>query len=61
MKIRVYTSDTYLDIDVKDITQEILLEQLEEGNTLALTKQDDSIVILNMINVTAIEIVKEIE
>ena len=61
MKMRVYTSDTYLDIDVKDITQEILLEQLEEGNTLALTKQDDSIVILNMINVTAIEIVKEIE
>lgn len=30
MKIRVYTSDTFLDIDTKDITQEMLLAQLEE-------------------------------
>lgn len=60
MKIRVYTCDTYLDIDIKDITQELLLQNLEDGNTVVLTKTDGNIFILNMINVIAIEVIPPI-
>lgn len=57
MKIRIYTNDTYLDVDTKDIyTQDMLIEGLESGNTIAITKADDNIFILNSINIIAIEI-----
>lgn len=57
MKIRIYTTDNFMDIQVKETyTQEQLLGALEEGSAVALDKEDNNIFILNMLNVVAIEI-----
>lgn len=58
MKIRVYTIYNYLDIECKDnIDIDIITEQLEEGNTVLIEKNDGNTFILNNLNVLAIEIV----
>lgn len=56
MQLRVYTIYNYLDVEVKDdIDVSILINQLEEGNTIMLEKKDGNIFILNNLNVLAIE------
>lgn len=61
MKLRIYTNDSILDIDVKDIyAEEDIANALSEGNTIALTKLDDNMIILNTINCVAIEIIPPI-
>ncbi len=61
MKLRIYTNDSILDIDIKDIyTQQDISDALAEGNTLALTKEDENMIILNTINCVAIEIIPPI-
>lgn len=56
MTIRIYTSNTYMDLRIKEITSNMLIAALEEGNSVAVTKEDGSTFIINMINVVAIEI-----
>lgn len=56
MTIRIYTSNTYMDLRIKEITSNMLIAALEEGNAVAVTKEDGSTFIINMINVVAIEI-----
>ncbi len=56
MTIRIYTSNTYMDLKIKEITSNMLIAALEEGNAVAVTKEDGSTFIINMINVVAIEI-----
>lgn len=57
MKLRIYTADTYLDVEAKDIyTQNIITNALEEGSIVALTTKEDTTIIINMMNVTAIEL-----
>lgn len=56
MQLRVYTIYNYLDVEVKDdIDVSIIINQLEEGNTIMLEKKDGNIFILNNLNVLAIE------
>ena len=58
MKIRVYTIYNYLDIVCKDnISIDVITEQLEEGNTVLIEKEDGNTFILNNLNVLAVEIV----
>ncbi len=58
MKLRIYTIYNYLDIVTKnDIRIEDIVNQLEEGNTIKLEKEDGNIFILNNLNVLGIEIV----
>ena len=59
MKLKIYFNDNTLDIDIKDnYTEQIIIEALENSNILALTKTDDKAIIINAMNVIAIEIVK---
>lgn len=61
MKLRIYTIYNYIDIEAKvDIKVEVILEQLEEGNTVMIEKADGNIFILNNLNVLAIEIIPPI-
>ena len=59
MKIRVLTDNNFLDIEVKDVSEEALLQALDDGNTVALTKADGNTFILNTLNIVAIEIFKD--
>lgn len=59
MKIRILTDNNFLDIEVKNISEELLMQALGEGNAVALTKEDGNTFILNTINVVAIEIFKD--
>lgn len=45
-----------MDLRIKEITSNMLIAALEEGNAVAVTKEDGSTFIINMINVVAIEI-----
>ena len=59
MKLKIYFNDNTLDIDIKDnYTEQMIIEALENSNILALTKTDDKAIIINAMNVIAIEIVK---
>lgn len=61
MKLRIYTNESILDIDIKDTyTEQDIASALEEGNTIALTKEDNNMIILNTINCVAIEIIPPI-
>lgn len=56
MCLRIYTIYNYLDLELKDnISINLIIEQLEEGNTITLEKKDNGIFILNNLNVLAIE------
>lgn len=56
MCLRIYTIYNYLDLELKDnISIDLIIEQLEEGNTITLEKKDNGIFILNNLNVLAIE------
>ena len=60
MKLRIYTIYNYLDITTKiDIDIKNITNQLEEGTTIMLEKEDGNIFILNNINVLAIEVVSD--
>ncbi len=60
MKLRIYTIYNYLDIITKiNVDIKNIINQLEEGTTIMLEKEDGNIFILNNINVLAIEVVKE--
>lgn len=60
MKLRIYTIYNYLDITTKiDIDIKNITNQLEEGTTIILEKEDGNIFILNNINVLAIEVVSD--
>lgn len=60
MKLRIYTIYNYLDITTKiDVDIKNITNQLEEGTTIMLEKEDGNIFILNNINVLAIEVVSE--
>lgn len=57
MKIRIYTIYNYMDVELAtEIDYKILVEQLEEGNTILLEKKSGATFILNNLNVLAIEI-----
>lgn len=59
MKLKIYFNDNILDIDIKDnYTEEMIIEALENSNILALTKTDNKAIIINAMNVIAIEIDK---
>lgn len=59
MKLRIYTSNTYLDIEVKDenINVDSLIEGLDECGIVALPTVEGSVMIINAANVSAIEII----
>ena len=57
MKLKIYFETRDIEIDIQDYTEELLLEAME-GNTLALTKQDGNAIIINIMNVSMIEICK---
>lgn len=60
MNLRIYTIYNYLDITTKiDVDIKNITNQLEEGTTIMLEKEDGNIFILNNINVLAIEVVSE--
>lgn len=60
MKLRIYTIYNYLDITTKNnIDIKNILEQLEEGTTVMLEKEDGNTFLLNNINVLAIEVVSD--
>ena len=59
MKIRVLTDNNFIDIEIKEVSEETLLQALDDGNTVALTKADGNTFILNTLNVVAIEIFKD--
>ena len=57
MNIRVYTAETYLDLELNNVYNESMLTSaLEECSVIALTKKDGNIFILNMQNAIALEI-----
>lgn len=59
MKLKIYYSDTTLDITIKDIyTEEQIIEALQTDTVLTVTKEDGNAIIINLINVVAIEICK---
>lgn len=62
MKLRIYTIYNYLDITTKiNININNITNQLEEGTTIMLEKEDGNIFILNNLNVLGIEIVSRKE
>ncbi len=62
MKLRIYTIYNYLDITTKiNININNITNQLEEGTTIMLEKEDGNIFILNNLNVLGIEIVSSKE
>lgn len=57
MKIRIYTHDTFLDVEVKEeFNEEVLLKALDDGNTLAIPLISGSTLILPPYNYVALEI-----
>lgn len=61
MKLRIYTIYNYIDIEAKvDIKIDVIISQLEEGNTVLIEKKDGNTFILNNLNVLAIEIIPPI-
>lgn len=57
MKIRIYTHDTFLDVETKEeFNKEILLKALDDGNTLAIPLASGSTLILPPYNYVALEI-----
>lgn len=57
MKIRIYTHDTFLDVESKDeFNKEVLLKALDDGNTLAIPLTSGSTLILPPYNYVALEI-----
>lgn len=59
MKIKIYSTNTSIEITVKDIyTAQDIIEVIDSGTTLALTLEDNSTMLINMMNVVAIQITK---
>ena len=57
MKIRIYTHDTFLDVEAKEeFSKEVLLKALDDGNTLAIPLISGSTLILPPYNYVALEI-----
>jgi hypothetical protein len=57
MKLKIYYNDKVLEISLSDTyTEEIILEVLQTNEMVALTKEDNKTIIINLINVLAIEI-----
>ena len=57
MKVRIYTHDTFLDVEVKEeFNKEVLLKALDDGNTLAIPLISGSTLILPPYNYVALEI-----
>lgn len=62
MKLRVYTNNNYLDLELKPtVDLDILIKQLDEGNTLYAELENGNSIILNTINIIAIEICPPIQ
>ena len=58
MKIRIYTNNTYLDEEIKDIDIQALLETMDACDSIAIDKQDGNTLVINTTNIIAIEIVR---
>lgn len=57
MKIRIYTHDTFLDIEAKEeFNKEVLFKALDNGDTLAIPLISGSTLILPPYNYVALEI-----
>ena len=60
MKLRIYTSETFMDKETKDnININTLAEQIGECNKVIFTLKNGNEFILNTLNVLAIEEIKE--
>lgn len=60
MKIRVYTIENYLDLELKaTVNKEVLFQQLDAGNTIMAELLNGNDIILNTLNIVGIEIVNE--
>lgn len=58
MKVRLYTTQNYLDLELKaNIDKKILFEQLDAGNTMLAELTNGNDIIINTINIVAIEII----
>lgn len=62
MKVRLYTTQNYLDLELKaNIDKKILFEQLDAGNTMLVELTNGNDIIINTINIVAIEITPPIQ
>lgn len=60
MKIRVYTTENYLDLELRaTVNKEVLFQQLDAGNTIMAELISGNDIILNTLNIVGIEIVNE--
>lgn len=60
MKIRVYTTENYLDLELKaTVSKDVLLQQIDAGNTIMAELINGNDIILNTLNIIGIEIVNE--
>lgn len=60
LKIRVYTTENYLDLELKaTVNKEVLFQQLDAGNTIMAELLNGNDIILNTLNIVGIEIVNE--
>lgn len=58
--IRVYTTENFIDLTVKGkLTPEVLIEQLEIGNSILLEETNGAIFVLNLINLVGLEILPD--
>lgn len=59
MKLRIYMTDSTIDITTNsNIQLKDILEQLEQGNIVLIETIDNTMFIVNCININAIEILK---
>lgn len=60
LKIRVYTTENYLDLELKlTVSKDVLLQQIDAGNTIMAELINGNDIILNTLNIIGIEIVNE--